>query len=612
VGILIDVYEEPTGTRLMLLVAGVSVFAQSTAEAQAGITVNGQPAFGTIDGAAVQQSLQAAEVGQPAQQGGLATAPTSTPPTGLNPGTSGAPTPAGVAQVTPAAQAPTGGAPQGVARGEPALPGAGPVTRGASGASGNWSGGWTATMNDEQGIGLWDPGLRVEVKVWDLSFDPAQVTPSAQSFTTAPFVTDHGMTVQSAVDIVPGTRFMVVTSAPQNGATLWRLYDVTVTGAANLTITDVTGFDGTLAAAVPTIQGTVTVNGQQALAGAPLPAELPPAQAPDPTSARLTYSGRTYTWTNAWAKIELQATNAWFYQAGADDWTFRMLESSTEQAPAQSLAEQSVEGQEEPGWTILRAIDVSPDRAVIVIQRQGETGVQYRVWDFLFVNGMMTGPSMKLSGDDIAGQIATIQANVTIDGAMPFADLQTLVPELFSAAATTQGQPAVTGQQGAPAAPGAAGQGGTHTVALDGTTLTWTAGWTIDQSYVSDSSVKLVNDTDPRISLVYVQATALRGVTSAESYRQFLVSTYPNIAYLSVIDVPDSPTPRWVSVSENTAEGMVTVSDCRVTDIAPICLTGTFPRDAVSGSIARMQAEVAVNGIAPFAGMEDGLALIFG
>jgi hypothetical protein len=613
VGILIDVYEEPTGTRLFLLVAGVSVFAEVKASVEASITIGGQPLFANIDGVIVQTNLEAAD-GQPS--GTTVQAPVATG------GTTGQVPPSGTTAQAPATGStgtaippqPAAGGPVVIADVNDSVPQTGPITLVGTGSVVQWSDAWSVVSLEDDTVRLWNAQARVGAEVWtrQMPIPP----PSAADLARSDLVTSSGWTVQSAVDLVPGSRFALAMTLSNGSDTRHQFSEIAVIGD-HIQVVNITGWDGAVAAALPVFQASVTVDGQPPLMSTSLPAGMPPAQPVDPNSHKLLISGQVVSWTDQWVTVKLHASGVRLLDAG-ETMVARVWSGTVEPIAAAEQAEQILASPAwaERGLTVYKATDIEPGvRALVVMQEQTVAGTRYHVFDTRYFsigqqsiqhNRYMTGTTA-----DFAAQHAFVQANVTVDGGIVFDDLQTLVPELFGGTAASTGLPAVaTGQQGPPAAPVVA-QGGSHTVPLDGTALTWTAGWAVDPAYVSDNSVKLVNSANPRLSLVYVQATALRSVTDAESWIAFETATYPNTTVISAIDLPDSPMPRWIGISEVPADNTIVVSDCRVTDVAPICLTGTFPKEDVAGGVALMQAEVTINGGAPFQGMEDGLSLIY-
>jgi hypothetical protein len=501
----------PDHTTMALLIASVDWFGDGIAAAQTGVTVDGAPLFGGVDGAGLQQRLEAAAGG-----GQVATAPTPTPHTGLNPGTAVTPTPATVAQVTPAA----GGSASPELRTdiyeERSLPS--PLTIPTNSWTVAWSEGWYTEddIERENVVGLWSPTARARLVVYH--FDWAD--PSAQAFAQGEveFLSSESLepyTIESAVDVAPG-HFHTVFSRTTNGHKFYSIYDVVVHDDGTMTGTILEAWDADVAAALAGVQQAITTNGTPAMADVTLTV-APPTVSRSETSFPLFLSGQVVEWTPAWVEMYVDAYHVGL--AGSSEGVPRF--SAYDRYPGDPMTAAQWSQQLEAGnqgWTVYKALDLDGGQRLLVVLRNDD-GTQIGVGELDQSGALPLEHTITVRSDAAAEDLAFVQANVTVDGIAPIADIQSLVPELFGGGATgpqtgapgqlTPPTQAATG----PSVPVSARPGrdapetGPFTLAGPQVVVDWTDQWVPQEA--SETSLRLWDPQARVVAEVWTQTFAL-------------------------------------------------------------------------------------------------------
>ncbi len=506
VGAYTLIRETPEHTTMALLIASVDGFGDGISATQAGVTVDGAPLFGGVDGAQLQQRLQSAAGG-----GQVAQAPTPTPATGLNPGS--APTPANVAPVTPTPAAQVAGASVPVsARAGQDVPETGPVTLAGPQAAVTWSEPWVPQQVSETSVRLWDAQTRVVAEVWTTTF--ALAPQSAVQFAQSELIASSGWTVEAAVDLVPGSRFGLTMSRDSGEAWLYQYAEVAVL-ESHLLVVSVTGWQGQVTAALPAVSGSLTVNGQPALTSAGQATALPTAKAPNPAEHWLFDSASMVAWTSHWSEAVLEPSGVRLIGSdGAPHYRIWDIAGGEPMAAAQ-MAESILGGAPE-GATLYKAIDIIPGvRAMVVLQQPDAGGTRYHIFDTQFVNDQFqqgsTNQYITATNADFAGEIEVIRQNATLNSMPVFIDLENHVPELWNAGSTVQAGGQVT--------PTEVASGTTPELRLDryaegslpspltiptnGWTVAWSDGWYTEDDVEPENFVGLWSPTARARLVVY-------------------------------------------------------------------------------------------------------------
>ena len=460
VGAFTLVREAPDYSMMILLIASTDSFAEAFASAQTGVTVDGDALFSGVDGATMQQRLTAAASAQ-SGAGLPEPAQTPTPPTGLNPDTPVAPTPAGTGQMTPTPAAaaqitPTPAAPVAGAI-VPVIPNtareegsaSSPVTLSSNGWTIAWTEGWVNEYVDPISTTLWSSSERASFTVYHFDF----VEPSAAAFSQSEleFLTGDNATapwtIESAVEVVPGSRFHVVFSRTTNSEKFYSVYDVVVEDGA-MTASILEAWDTEVMSALSTVQQSVTINGAPAMPGVVLSFATPPASNDD-FSYSLIPSGRVVEWTGAWVEMSVYYETLSLRGPFDEVPVFAAIDREVGDEPDVTAAEWVVEAYEggDPGWTAYKTMDLDNGQRLFVVMQSAD-GTQFRFHDIDLTGALRKEQYMLVNSDAVADHVAWVQANVTIDGAMPFADIQTLVPELFAGASTDSQAQSIAGNGG--------------------------------------------------------------------------------------------------------------------------------------------------------------------
>jgi hypothetical protein len=543
VGAYMLVRQTPERTMMAVMIASVDWFGEGISSAQAGVTVDGAPLFGGADGAQMQQRLETAAGG-----GQVAMAPTPTPPTGLNPGTSDTPTPGSGQLTLPPLNPPPGGAavtptPDVAANGgtvelrtdlyeERTLPS--PLTIPTNGWTVAWSGEWY-TEDDtepENFVGLWSPTARARLVVFH--FDWAD--PSAQAFAQGEveFLSSESpvpYTIESAVDVAPG-HFHTIFARTTTGQTFYSIYDVVVHNDGTMTGTILEAWDTDVTAALASVQQAITTNGTPAMSDVTL-ALAPPSTARSNSAFPMFLSGRVVVWTGAWSEMYVTSTNIGL--AGSSDGVPRFSAYDRYPGDPMTAAQWSQQLLEtNPGWTVYKAIDLDNGQRLLVVM-QSDDGTKIAFNEFEQSGPVHPEHLIVVRSDTAAEDLAFVQTNVTVGGMTPIADIKTHVPELFGgvAAPPTGGNANVTPAPGGQASGGSvpisgrAGQNvpetGPITLPQAQVEVNWSEPWMPQRA--SETSIRLWDPHARVVAEVWTTTFALPPQSAAQFAQSDLVAS---------------------------------------------------------------------------------------
>ena len=429
VGILIDVYEDPSGTTLTLLVAGVSEFADAKASAEAGITVAGQPLFTNIDGVMVQTNLEAAA----AQPGGAVEAPTPTPATAQDPATAPAPTPAPAVGPTPTTVPPAG-------TGSASDLSAGSFTIESNNWLVKWNEGWLSRFEDSKALVIWHQDARVHLEVQH--FVEASVTMTDDDHIDRELewlnadASPKDWTYRYSFTLDNDQRIVMVFSRTTPEGTLYSVSDVFVDGT-HYSKVRMQAWDVDFAEALTVIQSTVTVNGAAPFGDLDLSAlgeGLVPDEERD-TRFTLFSSSRHVTWTPEWTttvlvreRVSLTSTDEAVRFRATDQ---RYLEAAD--LSAAEWAELEVEGLQSDGMTDVTVVEQleldNGQRLVLVLSWADEGKIFYSISQAVKSDGNIEMQILQAEESRLVSGLADVQAGITIGGVPPLGDAASLFPE---------------------------------------------------------------------------------------------------------------------------------------------------------------------------------------
>jgi hypothetical protein len=617
-GLIVFVQEDPGGTQMLVLGAPIPQIADELASAQASITVSGVPAFGGLDAQHLQHQFDAAAQGgaagtTPVQQGSVGTTPAAQGTTSAGTGSDGASVPIGDSSI----------------EGQPA---SGPIAFSKSGWSVNWTGDWQAQASEDGYLSLWSPTSRADLMITEYeaidpdaaSFAKAEIDFRAQSGET-------GWSTVSVVDLVPGSRYIVVMSRSHTSTPLYNVYDVTLeNGTMRAVMLEAWAPD--LSRALDAARRDVTINDAPILADVTLPMDLSAVPPADPSSLTLFESGAEVRWTGAWAE---QRTYIARIALSSGEDTFPQVTVSQLENTGKS-AEEWATTFAGPGSGFLQhaAMDLdNGERKVIVLDGASLSPVSM-TYLLISIERTVTPNRLLLQAievdrDAAAEQVAWAQANVTVNGEPIFADATTIFPEVF-AATGAGGQTATTPtpvavDTTAPAQGDALAAMESYTVGIDGTVLTWDAGaWTLNEMGSSYSTAELTTRGPLGIAIGYhpLELPFGTGAVDAESYGVYManlpernVEGY-DYQYMGTADVVAADgTKIWivVAVVTDTVRGdHYHIEECYMKPGASACVVALIPRDNLHSGVQVIRDTVTINGEVPFRHVEQATPALFG
>lgn len=622
-GLVVFVQEDPAGTQMLVFGAPIPQVADQLASAQSSITVSGVPAFGGLDARHLQQQFDAAVARDgaastaPAQQGSVSTTPAQQGNTGAtDTGSDGASVPLGESSFED-------------------LPEAGPITFPQSGRSITWAEGWYVQESDEGYLGLWSPQSRAALYLTDYeAFDATAAAFAQAEIDYRTEAGEPGWTTVSAVDIVPGSRYIVVLSRSHGSMPLYNVYDVRIDGG-HMSSTMVEAWASDLTGALQAARRDVSVNDAPILADVTLPMDLSAVPPTDPSSFTLFMTAAEVRWTGAWAELRT--------------YTDRLELSSGEDAfPVVSVLQLENTGDSAEEWAATfagpgsgylqhAAMELDNGERMVIVLDGASLSPPSTTYLLISIErtatpGRLLLQAIEVDRDAAAEQVAWAQANVTVNGQPVFADATTIFPDVFAAtgAAPAGGQPATTPTPVAmettvPAQGDALAAMESYTVGIDGTVLTWEAGaWSLNEMGSSYSTAELTTRGPLGISIGYhpLELPFGTGAVDAESYGVYManlpernVEGY-DYQYMGTADVVAADgTKIWIvvaTVTDTVRGDHYHIEECYMKPGASACVVALIPRDNLHSGVQLIRDTVTINGEMPFRQVEQATPALFG